>query len=201
LISPLTVNYSIAAGAAKAGSADVTPALTNSVTIPAGQAFVDLIVTPVNDALFEGTETLTLTVFDTGNYDVGTPASASVTIADTPDTTAPVITIAADVTVIWPPNGQMVPDRISGRITDALSGVDPSSLAYRVTDSYGAVQPAGSFEIDSIGRFAFTVALEASRRGDDKDGRRYVVIVTAIDRAGNSSSASVAVIVPHDKGK
>lgn len=79
-ISPLTVNYTIATGAGQATAADYTPTLTEVVTIPSGQSFVDLVITPVNDALTEGNETVTLTLGDTGSYDVGTPAIATVTI-------------------------------------------------------------------------------------------------------------------------
>ena len=288
VVGALNVNYTIGTGPGKASSADVLPALTNVVTIPAGQLFVDFAVTPVDDALFEGTETLTLTVFDTGSYDVLSGASsATVTITDNdpPDTfidsappaatqstsaaftfhgsdlvaalagfecsldaspipctggsaltfnglsdgshtftvraidkaghadptpamftwivdrVAPVVTVAASETVLWPPTGQMVPDRITGRVTDALSGVNPSTVAFLVTDSYGAVQPAGPVVIDADGRFSFTVALEASRRGQDKDGRRYDVTVTSLDNAGNRGSATVTVTVPHDRGK
>jgi len=42
----------------------------------------------VDDDVFEGTETVTVTLFDSGSYDTGTPSSATVTIADNdpPDT-------------------------------------------------------------------------------------------------------------------
>ena len=40
------------------------------------------------------------------------------------DTTPPVIVIAAAPNVLWPPNGAMVPVRVSGTITDARSGVN-----------------------------------------------------------------------------
>jgi uncharacterized protein YjiK len=88
-VGALTVNYTVATGAGQAGPADFTPALTGAATIAAGQSFVDLTITPVDDPLFEGPETVTLTVFDTGSYDVGTSTTATVTIADNdpPDTT------------------------------------------------------------------------------------------------------------------
>jgi VCBS repeat-containing protein len=81
-VSPLTVNYTIATGAGQATSSDYTPVLTGSMIIAAGDSSVDITITPVDDALVEGAETLTLTLFDTGSYDVGPNASATVTIAD-----------------------------------------------------------------------------------------------------------------------
>jgi uncharacterized protein YjiK len=80
--SALTVIYTIATGAGQATPDDYTPALTGSQIIPAGAPFVDVTITPVDDALVEGTETLTLTVSDTGSYDVGVNASATITIQD-----------------------------------------------------------------------------------------------------------------------
>jgi len=81
-VGAMTVNYTIASGAGRAVGADFTPALGGVATIAFGQSFVDLTVTPVDDNLVEGTETLTLTLGDTGSYDVGSPASATVSIAD-----------------------------------------------------------------------------------------------------------------------
>ena len=81
-VGPLTVAYTIATGSGQATAADYTPTLTGTTSIPNGAAFVDLTIAPVDDALVEGSETVTLTLTDTGSYDVGSPASATVTIAD-----------------------------------------------------------------------------------------------------------------------
>ena len=78
----LTVNYTVATGAGQAIGADYTPALTGSVAIAAGQTFADITITPVNDLLIEGSETVTINVTDTANYDLGATATATVTIAD-----------------------------------------------------------------------------------------------------------------------
>jgi uncharacterized protein YjiK len=80
--SALTVVYNIATGAGQATPDDYTPTLTGSQIIPAGAAFVDVTITPVDDAIAEGPETLTLTVSDTGSYDVGPNGSATITIQD-----------------------------------------------------------------------------------------------------------------------
>jgi uncharacterized protein YjiK len=80
--APLTIVYSVAGGAGQATADDYTPALSGSQIIPAGAAFADVTITPVDDALVEGAEALTLTLSDTGSYDVGSDASATVTIQD-----------------------------------------------------------------------------------------------------------------------
>ena len=79
--SALNISYSIA-GTSTAAAADYTPALTGTTTIPSGSAFVDLTITPVDDGFVEGSETLTLNLTDTVDYDLGSPATATVTIAD-----------------------------------------------------------------------------------------------------------------------
>src|SRR5262249_41901430 len=78
----LTVNYIVASGAGQASSSDYTPTLTGVFTIPSGQTFVDVVITPVGDSLVEGSETVSITLGDTGSYDVGTPGNASIAIAD-----------------------------------------------------------------------------------------------------------------------
>jgi hypothetical protein len=44
------------------------------------------------------------------------------------------------------------------------------------------------------------VYLQSSRLGQDKDGRQYVIDVTAHDLAGNSRTVATFVTVPHDQG-
>jgi lamin tail-like protein len=89
MVGVLTVNYTIGAGTGQAGAGDYAPELTGVATIQAGQSFVDVTITPVDDSEFEGTETLTLTLFDTGSYDVGDSPTSTVSLADNdpPDTT------------------------------------------------------------------------------------------------------------------
>ncbi len=80
--SALTVNYAIATGAGQATSADYNETLTGgTATIAIGQSFVDITITPVDDAAVEGTETVTLTLSGSANYTLGTNI-ATVNIID-----------------------------------------------------------------------------------------------------------------------
>ncbi|HKQ74055.1 MAG TPA: SdiA-regulated domain-containing protein [Blastocatellia bacterium] len=81
-VGPLTASYTIASGLGQATSDDYTPALTGAATIPSAQSFVDITITPVKDSLVEGNESLTLTLGDTGSYDVGANKTAIVIITD-----------------------------------------------------------------------------------------------------------------------
>jgi len=84
----LTVNYTVG-GTATAGS-DYT-ALAGTATIPAGAAYVDVVVAPVDDGVAEGNETVVLTLGANAAYVVGSPSSATVTIADN----EPTVTVTA----------------------------------------------------------------------------------------------------------
>jgi hypothetical protein len=117
------------------------------------------------------------------------------------DATPPTVTVAVQPATLWPPNGAMVKVSVSGTITDATSGVDPSGLSFRVTDEYGSIQPTGSVTLGADGSYNFVVSLQASRRGTDLNGRFYTVTVGAEDNAGNTASTSSTVIVPHDQGR
>jgi len=85
----LTVNYSTG-GTATSGS-DYT-ALSGSVFIPAGSASAPIVVTPIDDAVFEGNETVVVTLTSGTGYTLGTPRTATVTIADNDK---PTVTIGA----------------------------------------------------------------------------------------------------------
>jgi hypothetical protein len=117
------------------------------------------------------------------------------------DVTPPVITITATPKTLWPPNGKMVPVTISGTIKDAESGVNASTAAYAVIDEYGLIQPSGQITtLDATtGSYTFRIQLQASRNGNDKDGRQYTIIVSAQDNEGNQGSKSTIVTVPHDQ--
>jgi hypothetical protein len=119
------------------------------------------------------------------------------------DTIPPAVTVSASPATLWPPNGKLVPVTVSGTMTDSEpdgSGVNASSAAFVVADEYGQVQPSGSITLGADGSYAFTILLQASRKGNDQDGRHYVIIVSAKDNAGNLGASSTMVTVPHDQG-
>jgi hypothetical protein len=95
----------------------------------------------------------------------------------------------------------MVPVTITGAITDAGSDLDPSTATYAVTDEYGSVHPSAPFTVGLDGSYAVTIKLQASRNDNDRDGRQYIITVSAQDYAGNTGSAATSVIVPHDQGQ
>jgi len=142
-----------------------------------------------------------------GTYNVGLRAldnagniSSLVSASFGIDLTPPAVSISANPSTLWPPNGQLVKVTVSGTIADSLSGVDPNSVIYSVTDEYSGPGPAAKLIVGPNGAFSFTVSLQASRKGNDLDGRHYTITVKARDFAGNLGSGSTVVIVPHDQG-
>ena len=89
----LAVNYT-AAGTASSGGDYV--ALSGSVTIAAGATTGLVVVTPIDDALIEGPETVMANLSASSAYILGSASSATITIADDEQPNdLPVVTIIA----------------------------------------------------------------------------------------------------------
>jgi hypothetical protein len=114
------------------------------------------------------------------------------------DDVPPVVTARAFPPALPPLGHVKFPFLVSGSVADA-GGVDLPSGAFSVTDEYGDVEPQDTFTIRENGRFFFIVWLEASRKGNDHDGRQYLITVTADDLAGNVGIASTTVRIRHDR--
>ena len=77
--SSLTVFYTLGGMAVSGTDYTLAPA-PSSVTIPAGASSRTITVTPINDVVMEGNETVVATLSPRPNYAVGSPGSATVTI-------------------------------------------------------------------------------------------------------------------------
>ncbi len=122
-----------------------------------------------------------------------------VTTADvTEDTTAPAITLTATPSTIFPPNGNTVNVQISVTGSDELSGL--ASVSYEVIDEYGTSLSIPSRALSGYSQnWTESLAVEARRNGNDRDGRLYRVIATITDAAGNISTATTDIVVLHDQ--
>ncbi|CAN5708140.1 hypothetical protein BH18ACI4_BH18ACI4_06050 [soil metagenome] len=143
----------------------------------------------------EGTTTILYRSSDQGGN-----AESAKSITLNVDTTAPVITLTATPSQIWPPNGRTVNVAINGTGTDSVSGL--ASVSYVVTDEYGLPLsiPVRALSGNSA-EWSEALAVEARRNGRDADGRLYTVVATITDLAGNTANASTNILVPHDRGK
>jgi len=105
------------------------------------------------------------------------------------DSTAPKITASAFVTIT-----------VAGKMTDVLSGFDPSTAAFQLTDEDGVVRARGPVTVQADGSYVATIVLPATRGQGSGLFRRYQVTVTVRDKAGNLASTITAVKVPLDGG-
>lgn len=114
------------------------------------------------------------------------------------DKTAPSVSLTATPDRIWPANNQPFEVSLAGEGADATSGL--ASVSYVVTDEYGTPLsiPARTLAGTSA-EWVEALTVEASRRGDDRDGRLYRVTATVTDGAGHTATATADVVVPHDR--
>ncbi len=98
------------------------------VTIPAGQSFIDITITPVDDTVVNDPRTLVVTLATSGSasYTIGNgqPTSATVTIADNEPTvsiTASRPTAGESVGTASPTTGQFTVSRVGGNLAQALT--------------------------------------------------------------------------------
>lgn len=104
---------------------------------------------------------------------------------------APEVAISANPKQLWPPNKKLIPITITGNAV--TFGTDLKEITISVADEYGTYNQQGL-------KFGDTVLLEAWREGNDMDGRMYTITAVVTDQAGNRTTRSTMVVVPHDMG-
>lgn len=101
---------------------------------------------------------------------------------------------APSITMTATPSSVVVSDTpvtvtVSGRITDALSGINPSTVSYHVIDEYSLVEPAGPVSLQPNGDFSFTLILPATKNAGDRQ-HVYTIYISAGDMAGVGKTAT-----------
>jgi hypothetical protein len=102
--------------------------------------------------------------------------------------------------IIWPPNHSMDVVKVYGTVT-VPSGCTLASASYSIEDEYGIHTGMGEFTVSEDGEFTVPLPVEAWRRGQDKDGRHYRILIFAENEAGTGSSVELEAVVPHDRGR
>jgi hypothetical protein len=126
-------------------------------------------------------------IVDTAVDKAGNSATASVKLNI--DKTPPSISLSASPSILWPSNYKMVDVLIGGSATDGGSGI--ASTIITVTDEYGIYNM-------TVPGFGSTIRLASWRSSIDRDGRLYTVTAITTDKAGNRSTGTTTVLVPHD---
>ena len=132
-----------------------------------------------------GMHTITLTVDD------ATATSSDTVLISVRDTAAPRIgSVVPSTTDLWPANNKPVSLSVAVSATDLVSPRPACAIA-----SVSSNEPGnGEWEVTG----PLTLTLMASRNGNGT-GRVYTIIVDCSDAAGNGSSGSTTVMVPHDR--
>ncbi|PIB27292.1 Calx-beta domain-containing protein [Maribacter sp. 4G9] len=138
----IVVNYTIG-GSGTEGS-DYT-GIPNSVTIPNNQQTATVAITPINDAIQEGTETVVLTLQPSAAYDLGT-ATATVNIADNDQASLTIFDVTANENVA---SGEMV---FEVELDIAVAG--GTNVFYTISD--GTATGGGVDYTGSVGNLTFT---------------------------------------------
>ncbi len=125
LNAALTVNYTIG-GTATRGS-DYNN-LTGTVSFRAGSAEAIVDINPINDTLFEGSESVILTLANSSAYTLGANRAATVTITDND---LPTVTIAASDATAAEVNAGQTPN--PGRFTLTRTGNVSNALTVNYT--------------------------------------------------------------------
>jgi large repetitive protein len=190
--STLAVTYTLSGTATNEADYGRLP---GSVTIPAGSSSAAVVVTPVNDAAVEGSETVTLTISPNGAYAIGSPNSATVTIGDNDQPPPlPTVTVAAtDANAAEPAD--------VGTFTVTRAGSTASSLTVNYTLS-GTAQNGTDYQPLSG---SLTIAAGSSSANitvnpiDDSavESNETVILTIAANSAytvGSPSSAPITIV-------
>jgi len=161
----------------------------------------DTSLTVTNDApdFFPLGETLVTFTATDGS---GNSASCSATVAVI-DTTPPVIEVALNRSVLWPPNHKFHDIVASVTVSDECDPEAGFTLVSIESDESPNGRGDGNTPQDirdaSYGEPDLTFALRAERQGGG-DGRVYTITYRATDAAGNEALGTAEVRVPHDRG-
>jgi hypothetical protein len=205
--SALTVNFSVGGSASfpadysQSGATTFTPP-SATVTFGAGSSTATVTVTPFTDCAVEGSETVEFTVQPGSGYGVGSPNMATGTITNTPDSTAPTITLIPNVNMtLWPPNHSYQNVAVTDFVASASDNCDPtvnlnSVYIVQITSDEAENGNGDGNTLNDIviGASCKTAQLRAERAGGG-DGRVYSITFKVKDSAGNFATATTTVTV------
>jgi uncharacterized lipoprotein YddW (UPF0748 family) len=151
---------------------------------------------PYSGSFVFSTEGITTILYRSVDRATNSETANSITLKI--DTSAPLLTLTATPSVIWPVTSETVNVSINGNGSDLFSGL--AAVSYVVTDEYGTplTLPVRSLSGNSSS-WTETLTVESRREGTDLDGRLYVVVATLTDVAGNTTTVSTNIVVPHDQ--
>jgi hypothetical protein len=176
----ITVQYRIGG---TASPADYTPVLSGSVTLTPSSLSQTVVVSPVDDNVFEGPETLQLTLLSGSGYKLGGDTIATVTIADNdnPPCVSPVIAQVSGTAPVIDQNIETVWGIAPVKnIANTVIGAAPPGYSgswralYDNTNLYLLVQVNDATKVnDSGGNWWMDDVVEVFIDGDNSKGAAY----------------------------
>jgi hypothetical protein len=153
---------------------------------------VAIACTPPSGSTFgSGTTVVTCSASDTRGNAAGGSFQVTVNPPNT-DTEAPtIVSITASPDSLQSPNGKMIDVTLTVEVIDNLDPM-PFLNIFDVT----ANETTTSGDVERTGPLTVKLRAERDPRGE---GRVYTIHVEAIDDAGNRSTSTVTVTVPHDQ--
>ncbi len=144
-----------------------------------------------------GAHTVKLEVSD----GINPPVSDSISVTIT-DTTPPRLSPVANQTHLWPPDHRMVRVLIQTNVSDN-SGLPVKLSAFVASNEpetgLGEWDIGPDWNVVAIHPVDGTIALDLrSERCERGSGRKYIVVITATDQAGNVATANTEILVPPD---
>jgi endonuclease G len=149
----------------------------------------------LNTQLGSGSHTITLKVTDTSNA-----SSEDTVVINVIDTTAPTLTSNGHVISLWPVNKKYHQITVSDLVANASDSCDTSvNLSSVVIAQVSSDEGNASNNDIVVGADCRSVQLRADRNGNG-NGRVYTITFTVSDAAGNTTTLTRQVLVPHNQG-
>jgi len=191
--SALAVSFSVSGSAKrssdyqlKVGSTEITG---SSVTIPAGQSYVDVTLEVIDDSVVESTESATLTVTSGSGYTVGSPSSSTINITDNDPESSDRQVVTAGITSV----SGMAGGNISSPVAYTTSTGDNTLTGLGLRVHYDSSKVTWNAPTDLLGSPTVPPGAPVDD-ASDYDGNsatdKYVLIAWA-DIAGNWPNVSL----------
>lgn len=116
------------------------------------------------------------------------------------DSVPPALTLTATPTTLWPANHKLVRVQVTASATDAVDAAPAIEFVSATSSEPDDGRGDGNTTGDIVQLDAYTFLLRAERAGGGS-GRVYTLTYRATDATGNSSLASVQVLVPANRGR
>jgi hypothetical protein len=143
-----------------------------------------------------GTTPVTFTATD--DHGNSAQCTAAVTVADT---TPPVVSLALDRTLLWPPNHRLITINATVGVIDICDPAPGFVLSSITSSEPDNGLGDGDTENDIQGALFGTPDVQfrlRSERSGNGPGRIYTILYKGFDGSGNSTPAAAEVVVPHN---